>query len=94
MAARGNILVLDAPLALVVDEATTATCALLAAKVRLLGIAARLVLADTASDAEKHGGNEEAGECTPGEAVCVGADAGLLTSRAECVAADDSPCAV
>jgi len=88
------ILLLDAPLALVVDEAATAAGAPLAAEVRLLGVAARLVLANTASDAEEHGGNEEAGECTPGEAVCVSADTCLLSSRAECVAAHDSPRAV
>ena len=73
-----HILVLDAPLALVVDEATTAASASLAAKVRLLGVAARLGLANAATDTEQDGCNEEARESAPGEAVCVGADAGLL----------------
>jgi len=90
---RSNILVLDAPLALVVNEAAAAAGAPLAAEVRLLGVAARLLLANTASDAEEYGSNEEAGECTPGEAVCVSADTSLLASGAECVAAHDGPSA-
>lgn len=85
------ILVLDAPLALVVDEATTAASAPLAAKVRLLGVAAGLGLANAATDTEQDGCNEEACEGAPGEAVGVGADAGLLAGRAEVVAADDGP---
>jgi len=78
MAGWRIILVLDASLALVVDEASTAASAPLAAKVRLLCVAARLVLADTASNTEEHGGNEEAGERTPCETVCVAANASLL----------------
>jgi len=86
-----HILVLDTPLALVVDEATTAASASLAAKVRLLGVAARLGLANAATDTEQDGCNEEACEGAPGEAVGVGTDAGLLAGRAEVVAADDGP---
>jgi hypothetical protein len=85
------ILVLDAPLALVVDEATTAASAPLAAEVRVLGVAARLRLANAATNAEQDGCDEEACEGAPGEAVCVGADAGLLAGRAEVVAADHGP---
>jgi hypothetical protein len=87
-----NILVLDAPLALVVDEATTAASAPLATKVRLLGVAASLALTDAAADTEENGRNEEAGKGAPCEAVGVGANAGLLAGRAESVAADDGPC--
>src|SRR4051812_50826 len=86
-----NILVLDAPLALVVDEATTAASASLAAKVRVLGVAAGLGLANAAADAEQNCGDEEACEGAPGEAVGVGANAGLLAGRAEVIAADDGP---
>lgn len=91
---RSDILVLDAPLALVIDEAATATGAPLAAEVGLLGVAAGIVLANAATDAEEDSSDEEAGECTPGETVGVGANAGLLAGGAEVVAADDSPGAV
>ena len=86
-----HILVLDAPLALVVDEATTAASAPLAAKVRLLGVAAGLGLANAAADTEQDGRDEEACEGAPGEAVSVGTNASLLAGRAEVVAADDGP---
>jgi len=88
------VLVLDAPLALGVDEAAAAAGAagaLLAAEVGLLGAAAALVLADAAADAEEDGRDEEAGECGPGEAVGVAAEAGILSGGAEGVAADDGP---
>lgn len=90
----GNILVLDAPLALVVNEATTAASAPLATEVRVLGVAARLRLANAATDTEQDGCDEEACEGAPGEAVCVSANASLLAGRAEVVATDDSPGAV
>lgn len=93
----GYVLVLDAPLALGVDEAAAAAGAagaLLAAEVGLLRAAAALVLADAAADAEEDGRDEEAGECGPGEAVGVAAEAGILSGGAEGVAADDGPGAV
>lgn len=87
----GDILVLDASLALVVDEATTAASGPLTAKVGFLSVAARLALANATTNAEQDGCNEEAGEGAPGEAVGVSANAGLLAGRAEGVAADDGP---
>ena len=89
-----HILVLDAPLALVVDEATTAASAPLAAKVRLLGVAAGLGLANAAADTEQDGRDEEASEGAPGETVGVGTDTSFLAGRAEVVTADDGPGAV
>lgn len=86
------VLVLDAPLALVVDEAAAAAGAPLAAEVGLLGVAAGFILADAASNAEQHGCNQVACKCSPCEAVCVGADLGRLAGGAESVASDDSPC--
>lgn len=91
---HSDILVLDAPLALVVNEAATAAGAPLTAEVRLPGVAAGVALANAATDAEQDGGDEEAGEGTPGETVGVGANASLLAGGAEVVAADDSPGAV
>lgn len=93
-ACSDDILVLDAPLALAVDEATTAARAagaLLTTEVGLLGAAAALVFANAAADAEQDGGDKEAGESGPSETVGVLAELGLLTSGPEGVATLDSP---
>lgn len=93
-ASSDNVLVLDAPLTLAVDEAAAATGAagaLLAAKVGFLVAAAAIVLADAAANAEQDGRDEEAGESGPGEAISVPAEASILAGGPECVATDDSP---
>ena len=88
------VLLLDASLALGVDEAATGAGAGLATEHTALAGSAVARLADGTTDAEEDHGEEVGGKGCPGPAKAVATETGILTVATESVAALNEACTV
>lgn len=86
------VLLLDASLALGVDEASTGAGAGLATEHATLAGSAFLVLANGSTDAEENHSDEVGGESSPGPAKAVATETSILSVATESVATLNEAC--